>query len=72
MGAILMVVGFAIIVGIIVAGCCLMMRIVMREERERFERRLEAWRAGGSVGPEPIIHRPNGGEGIRWGGFGPG
>ena len=31
----------------------LVMRNVMRDERQRMERRREAWRAGGSVGPEP-------------------
>jgi len=49
---ILMLVGIAIVPGVI----WLVMRSVLRDERasrQRFERRREAWRAGGSVGPGP-------------------
>ena len=43
-----------VVVIVIVPGVIwLMMRIVVRTERASRERRGEAWRAGGSVGPGP-------------------
>ena len=63
MTTILMLVGIASVPVVI----WLIMRIVLRDERERFERRREAWRAGGCVGPEPI-RDSGGGDSARWGG----
>jgi hypothetical protein len=44
----------------------LVMRSVLRDERASMERRLEAWRAGGCVGPEPDVRDR------RWDGWGGG
>jgi hypothetical protein len=42
-----------ILVGIATVVIWLIVRKELRDERERFERRREEWRAGGCVGPEP-------------------
>ena len=47
--------GFLVIVGVIVivAGCVGLFLGLERASLRRLERRREAWRAGGCVGPEP-------------------
>ena len=58
----------AVVIVIVPGVIWLMMRIVVRTERASRERRGEAWRAGGSVGPGPGGCSGGGGGGSDAGG----
>jgi hypothetical protein len=64
------VTGVLVIVGVIViiAGCFGLFMGLERASLRRLERRREAWRAGGCVGPEPerSTLRAQHGEWTRW------
>ena len=54
----------------IVAGFIWVMVRMERRHRQMVERKREAWRAGGSVGPEPGRRGGDGGGSVNFGALG--